>query len=725
MAKMTEDEVAAIVGSHLKSALGDDYDSLTADRADSLARYQGELYGDEVTGRSQVMSRDVLEQVEQTMPSLVRTFLGSESAAVFEPRTPADEAMADQATKYVHYVLFNKNDGYTIAMDWMKSALITGTSVAKLWWDDHEEISEELYTGLTQPEVDLLISDDTVEVLEHTAMGELEGEVTVDEEGAMVAALEGKPVEPKHDVKIKRVVTKSRLRWGSLAPEEFLINRRARTIDERDDTFTFCSHRSNRTVRSLLDEGYDEEKVNAAASSKGDYNDIFEQRFDDVQVDYNDDVVDPGSRRVNLYECYLKLNYSGDGSQLLKVCSLGGSEGAVILEIEPVSELPFCELTAVRRPHRALGYSLADLTKDLQRLKTALWRGMMDGLYLSLSPHIAVDESKVELDDLLSQAPGSVIRTQGNPQTSLMPIVNQWGSSGGQAFPMVQYIDAQLQKRTGVNDLAGSLTEGVLQSETATAVSEATTAARARVELIARSMAEGGWKRLYKLALKMINRHQDHEEVVRLTGKDWVTVDPASFNSQMDVKVNVGLGVGTKQETVQKLQFIASKQENLMSQLGVNNPVADLTKYYQTLVKLAESAELDPMLFFSDPTMAMQQQAGKPQQPSPEMMKLQGELELKKADTMARVEQEQVKTKAMAELKKFEAELNREVELKKTEMKVEAQKLIAAEDLELKKEMEANRHLFKMRELEMELDLEVAKMNAGSRDGQGNINVSD
>ena len=111
MAKMTEDEVAAIVGSHLKSALGDDYDSLTAERADSLARYQGELYGDEVTGRSQVMSRDVLEQVEQTMPSLVRTFLGSEASAVFEPRTPADEAMADQATKYVHYVLFNKNDG--------------------------------------------------------------------------------------------------------------------------------------------------------------------------------------------------------------------------------------------------------------------------------------------------------------------------------------------------------------------------------------------------------------------------------------------------------------------------------------------------------------------------------------------------------------------------------------------------------------------------------------
>jgi len=727
--KMGEDELSAIVAGHLRGSLGDEYDDLTAERADSLARYQGELYGDETLGRSQVMSRDVLEQVEQTMPSLVRTFLGSEPAAIFEPRTPDDEAMADQATKYINYILFSKNDGYTIALDWMKSALITGTSVAKVWWDDRQDVSEEEYSGLTEAEMEQLVSDDTVEVIEHTAFGEMEGAVIVDEQGAMQAALEGKPVEPIHDLKIKRTTNTSQLRWGALAPEEFLINRRARTIDERDHTFTFCCHRSHRTVQSLIDEGFDKDKVESAAGSAGEYNDIFEQRFEDVTADYGyDNEVDSTQRRVNLYECYMRCDYDGSGSeQLHRVTTLGGSSAVVILEVEPVNELPFCQLTAVRRPHRAMGYSLADLTKDLQKLKTALWRGMMDGLYLSLSPHVGVDETKVELDDLLSQSPGSIVRVQGSPQSAIMPIVNQWSASGGQAFPMVQYIDSQLQKRTGVNDLAGSLTEGVLQSETATAVSEATTAARARVELIARNMAEEGWKRLYHLALVFVNRHQDHEEVVRLTGKDWSTVDPRSWTSKMDVRINVGLGVGTKQETVQKLQFISQKQEQLMSQLGIQNPVAGIDKYYNTLVKLAEAAELDPSLYFNDPQQALEAQKGQPQQPSPEMQKMQAEMQMKQADNQARLQQTEVEMQRTAELEKFKAELTAQNDIRVAEMKAQAARQIAEQKLELDKEIEANRHIFKMRELEMERDLEAEKMRLGvpSRDGQGNINVSD
>lgn len=266
-----------------------------------------------------------------------------------------------------------------------------------------------------------------------------------------------------------------------------------------------------------------------------------------------------------------------------------------------------------------------------------------------------------------------------------------------------------------------------MQSETATAVSEATTAARARVELIARNMAEEGWKRLYHLALVFVNRHQDHEEVVRLTGKDWSTVDPRSWTSKMDVRINVGLGVGTKQETVQKLQFISQKQEQLMSQLGIQNPVAGLDKYYNTLVKLAEAAELDPQLYFNDPQQALEAQKGQPQQPSPEMQKMQAEMQMKQADNQARLQQTEVEMQRTAELEKFKAELTAENDIRVAEMKAQAARQIAEQKLELDKEIEANRHIFKMRELEMERDLEAEKMRLGvpSRDGQGNINVSD
>ena len=122
-----------------------------------------------------------------------------------------------------------------------------------------------------------------------------------------------------------------------------------------------------------------------------------------------------------------------------------------------------------------------------------------------------------------------------------------------------------------------------LTTETARGVDEMANAARARVELICRQFAETGWRRLMRLALQMLNRHQDQERVVRMRG-EWVNVDPRSWNSEMDVQINVGLGVGTRTEQVSKLNFIAAKQEQLMSQMGITNPVAPLNKYYNTII---------------------------------------------------------------------------------------------------------------------------------------------
>jgi len=134
---------------------------------------------------------------------------------------------------------------------------------------------------------------------------------------------------------------------------------------------------------SLIEQGYDEEKVRAAATASDNYEQLYEQRFNDLTRTgslnaYND--LDPDQRLVMVYESYLRCDYEGTGAaQLHRVMSLGGDGETEILDVEPVEELPFAELTAIRRPHRLYGYSLVDLTKPLQRLKTALLRSMMDG----------------------------------------------------------------------------------------------------------------------------------------------------------------------------------------------------------------------------------------------------------------------------------------------------------------------------------------------------------
>lgn len=738
---LDEERLAEIISSSIRESAGFDGDELSSTRTDNLARYQGEEYGDERDGRSSVIDRSVLETVEQVMPSLVRTFLSnSEMAVMYEPQRPEDEEVAQQASSYVNHVLMRENEGFITAVDWMKSALITGTSVVKLFWDEQEDIREETYTGLSDQEYVKLVNDDKIEVLEHTVYGKIDANgMSVDEETALGLAAEGiEEIEATHDVKIKYTNTKSRLRWAAVPPEEFLVNKRCRTLNESDNTWTFACHRQARSVEDLIAEGYDEDIIDRAATQhdSNNYDQTFEERFDDLQsVTQNYSETSYGQRRVYVYECYMRCDYDGDGvSELRRVTVLGGSTNTEILENEVCEELPFAELTAIRRPHRLFGYSLAELTKDLQRLRTAIWRAMLDGLYLSLYPHRAIDESRVELDDMLSEDPGSIYRVNGDPNSAIVNLSTQW--PGQQAFPMMQYIDQALVRRSGVNDLSGGLDSNALQGETARGVEEAANSARARVELIARTFAETGWTRLMRLSLQMLNRHQDHEKVVRLLGK-WETVDPRTWNVEMDVRINVGLGVGSKSEQVSKLSMIAAKQEQLMSALGPTNPLSPLPKYYQTMRKLTEVADLEPEQFWNDPTQAMQQMMqSQQQQPNPEMIKAEQELNMKREEAQAKLQQSRMeaemrteadanKAQLEAEVARFKAELEAGQQRENAILRSEVDKKVAADKLAFEYEKMRLDHDYRMAELQEEKELEAAKMAAGSRDGQGNINVSD
>jgi hypothetical protein len=742
---MDEDRLKALLANYIRGALGYDADALSSERSDNLARFEGEAYGDERSGRSQVMSRDVMETIEAVMPSLVRTFLGTDEVVTFQPVEQSDEAYSAQATDYVNHVLMRDNPGFRIGVDWMKSALISSTSVVKIWWDETDKTTTEHYTDLSDDQLIALSEDEGVEVLEHTPYTTVDGVRLEDDQAAMLAQM-GAPVVASHDVKIRKTTTKKRLRWEAVPPEEFLINRRARTLDEDDNTFAFCAHRQARTIEELENEGYDPEVLARAPEHDDWFLNEAEERWDDLEYsDENYVDSDYSQRRVWVYECYLKVDYDGDGiGELRKITVIGGATSTEILDNEEVYELPFAELCPIRLPYRFYGWSLADLTKDIQRLKTAIWRAMMDGLYLSIYPHRAVNKQIVDLDDLLSEAPGSIFGVDGDPNGAIVPMANAW--PGAQAFSMMEYIDRVLKSRSGVNDLAGGLDGGALSSETARGVEEAANSARARVELIARTFAETGWTRLVRLALRMLNRHQDKARTIRLRN-EWVPIDPRSWNTEMDVKINVGLGVGTKQEQIAKLAGIAAKQEQILMQMGPNNPIAPLNKYYATLKAMVEATDREPDQFFTDPTQWMEQQAQQPPQPNPEAMKAQAEMQMRQQESQAKLQQYQQEAQAKLQQAQAEAMMRAETDrMKATQdaenarMKAESesatarfkaeldaavQRERAAAQIQIDRERIAMEHQYRMAELGAEQQLEREKMAAGSRDGQGNLNLSE
>ena len=71
---MRDSEILALLGQQLDQSLGYLSGKIPQERRAAFKYYLGEPYGNEVEGRSQVVSQDVLEVIESILPSLLRIF---------------------------------------------------------------------------------------------------------------------------------------------------------------------------------------------------------------------------------------------------------------------------------------------------------------------------------------------------------------------------------------------------------------------------------------------------------------------------------------------------------------------------------------------------------------------------------------------------------------------------------------------------------------------------
>ena len=168
MPKMQDHDLKALLAEKIRRAHDAGGGRLGHERAQAERYYRGEKFGNEIEGRSQVVSRDVAETVDSMMPSLMKVFSSGDEVVRFEPRGPEDEASAAQATDYVNWIWNHDNDGFAVFHDWFKDALLKRLGIVKIWWDDAEEQTRERYEGLSDAEYRLLCDDEAVAVVEHT-----------------------------------------------------------------------------------------------------------------------------------------------------------------------------------------------------------------------------------------------------------------------------------------------------------------------------------------------------------------------------------------------------------------------------------------------------------------------------------------------------------------------------------------------------------------------------
>jgi hypothetical protein len=498
--------------------------------------------------------------------------------------------------------------------------------IAKFWWEDEERVRIEEYTGLDEQTLQMLMQEPGAEVKIVVSYPD----PSVDEmQLTTVDPMTGQPVVMPapmlHDVQIKRITKDGRIKIMAVPPEELLLNRRARSFDDA----TIIAHRQMATVADLIAMGYDQDEIEENISSTDlDSNDEYLARQPLSTTFGTNDAANPMMRTVLYIEAYARVDYDGDGiAELRKVCCMGA--GYKVVRNLPASYIPFADFPCDPEPHTSPleAMSIFDITRDLQEIKSEILRNTLDSLAQSIHPRTAVVEGQVNIDDVLNNETGAIIRMRapGMVQPLSTPFVGQ------AAFPMMEYMDQIKEDRTGMSKAAMGLNADALQSSTKAAVNATISASQGRIELTARILAEG-MKKLFKGILFLVTTHQDKARMVRMRN-EWVQIDPRAWDAGMDANINIALGNGDTNERLQALMMILAKQEQILQQLGPTNPLVTPQQFSNTLRKIVElSGFKDASSYFQDIPADYVPPAPPQPKPTPEEILAQVQAESIKAD---------------------------------------------------------------------------------------------
>jgi hypothetical protein len=610
------DELKSILQGELADAV--DYnDQLSIDRVDNTEYYLGESPPNVSDQQSGYISTDVRDSILYMLPSIMRVFFGAKKIVEFVPKNSEDVKMAEQQTDYINHVVQQKNNGFQVFYNAFKDALVRKAGFVKAYYDDSLEITNYSYDGLSEEARNVLLTDPFVEVVSETY--EMETVQTQDPTTGEVVEVE-KPSQ--YNLKIRRVKNKNDIVIEAVPPEEILLSRNARSLEDA----SYVAHRRIMTTSELVAMGYDKEEIEEYGGAT-DY-DATSQMEAQARNPFADitDVTRTDQDEIYYVEHYLFYDLDEDGiDERIKVCSIGECH---IINVEPVNDLPIVMFCPDPEPHTAIGSCPTDYVKQVQNTKSQIMRDVLDSLGNSVHPRLAITEGMVNIDDVLNTDIGQPIRQRA--PGSVQPI--NIAFMGKEAFPVLQYLDEAKENATGVSKASAGLNAQALQSATQTAVQNTISSAQGRTELICRHFAESGMKPLFKIINNLVVMHSQEPETFRLNN-EFITIDPRFWDSDKDISVNVAISKSSDEEKLKTLTLVLAQQEKALMQMGANNPLVTGQQYANTLTKIIEMAGFKDANQFINTTV--QTPPPNPEDDKPSGEELLAMAETKKAEATA------------------------------------------------------------------------------------------
>ena len=529
-------------------------------RVTGIQYYLGMLpeVDDDSEGTSSIVKTEVRDTILQMMPSLMRLFCGQDEVTKFQPNREDQADIAEQQTDYLKYVVFNDNPGYMIIQNTFKDALVKAMGVVGWRTDSNIQATEETYERLSLEQRQFVISQPGVEVVDMVA-GQTPGP-----QGEII---------PTFDMRVRRVKTAAKHLVFSIPPDEFRVNRTATSVKDA----ALVGRESFETQTTLLRRGVPLELIAQNRDFSGG-----DMRFTEERMLRNSGLDSPFGRdsmepMVRWGEYWIRADKDGDGlAELRHVCVIG--DNAVIVHDEPAARAKIAIACCDPEPHSIVGHSYSELVYDLQVIGSNLLRGSLDSMAQSIYPRLWGVDNQVNWDDLLNTAIGAPIRVKSADSIGQL----QYDFIGEDAFSMMDRLDAIRMARTGITEQSKGLDPKALQSTTLKGVEMVVQGAQERIELVARTMASTFFVDLMSGLLQEVTDNPSPERVVALRGK-YVPVNPSQFDATMNCVPNPALGKGSDSDKFLALQFVISKQEAIIAQMGPMNPMVSPVEYRNAL----------------------------------------------------------------------------------------------------------------------------------------------
>lgn len=621
----------------IRSSLGGPDSEISAARERNLRAYNADPSGDfappDIDDRSTFVSSDVADTVDGMLPQLLDVFVSDDKAVECEPKKPGPQAQewAKQATGYLNHLFYVRNDGLNVLHDWLQDAALQKVGFVKVWAEEEAQDSKQTFAGQTEDQLAALLMDGA----------QLAGEPEVDDDGLLTFTVTNES---------QRMCFKV----ACMPPHEMRVDPNAKWGAEPDSIGEV-----RQLPRFKLEEmGYDLEGLGGFSepSDSGEADAMLGDGMGEADTVLHD------SRTLYEYsEQYHRLDVDGDGvAEWVQLCLINGT----LVSHEQVDDHPYADICLMPRAHAYFGDCPADRAYVIQKEQTNLARALFDNVYFSVNGRTYVNTDKaVNIGDLLDNRPGGIVRGQGVPGDAFAAIPT--ASAPQYAWNMQEWLNVRLENRTGFTRYSQGMDADSL-NKTATGINIITSKADMRLRLMTRFAAQGIRKMFAKL-LKLATKHQRGQDWYQVNG-EWLPVNPLEWRDQFNIKINVGLGHGTREQKMQAVMAMLPLQQ-MGVQLGVVRP----DHIANTIRLAAQVNEFKNPDEFCD---AQPQGLPNPQQ----IQQMQAQMQ-EMGQKGQQLEQENLKLKADAEINRVKAvreQLEADIAKAQADLRAQAEAIAAA-----------------------------------------------